>query len=179
MMAVSSIVPPVASALTGPQGTIAGGTAPDPPVPLSDAASPVTDPVSNVLPSPTPSISEATDPISDAIGDATDAVSSATSSAAGTAAGATGDATARGVGPAAPAGAQTSDRESQNASGCAQGACGRPDSDSSLGRAVERVLGFLAETGATLLPWIALAGGLGVLGVVLLRASRRRRTSRT
>src|ERR671935_234858 len=86
MMAVLSIVPPAASALTGPQGTITGRTAPDPPVPLSDATSPVTDPVSNVLPSPTPSISEATDPISDAIGDATDAVSSATSSAAGTAA---------------------------------------------------------------------------------------------
>ena len=178
MMSVLSIVPPVASALTGPQGTITGRTAPDPPVPLSDATSPVTDPVSNVLPSPTPSISEATDPISDAIGDATDAVSSATSSAAGTAAGATGDATARGAGPAAPAGAQTSDRGGQDASGCAPGACGRPDSDSSLGRAVERVLGFLAETGSTLLPWIALAGGLGVLGVVLLRASRRRRASR-
>src|SRR5919201_1110558 len=170
--------PPLRWWVTGQHGTITGRTAPDPPVPLSDATSPVTDPVSNVLPSPTPSISEATAPISDAIGDATDAVSSATSSAAGTAAGATGDATARGAGPAAPAGAQTSDRGGQDASGCAPGACGRPDSDSSLGRAVERVLGFLAETGSTLLPWIALAGGLGVLGVVLLRASRRRRASR-
>jgi hypothetical protein len=137
-----------------------------------------TDAVSDLLPTPTPSISDATDPISDAIGDATDAVSGTASAAAGTASGTTGGATARGVGPAAPAGAQKSAREGQNASGCASGACDRPDSGSSLGQTVERILGFLAETGSTLLPWIGAAVGLGALGVVLLRASRRR-SSRT
>ena len=165
--------------------TVERGTVPDPPRSVTDMGSGASDAVSDLLPTPTPSISDATDPIADAIGDAADAVSGATSGAAGTASGAGADAagaargaTSRGVGPAAPAGAQTSAREGRNPSGCASGACGRPDSRDSLGRTIERILGFLAETGSTLLPWIALAAGLGVLGVVLVRASRRR-TSRT
>jgi hypothetical protein len=167
-----------ASIVASSTSTLEPGTVPDPLRAVPSAASGLSDADTNVLPTPTPSISDVTDPISDAIGDATDAVSGTASAAAGTASGTTGGATARGVGPAAPAGAQRSTRGGQNASGCASGACDRPDSGSSLGQTVERILGFLAETGSTLLPWIALAVGLGALGVLLLRASRRR-SSRT
>lgn len=177
LMAAPWAMPAAAALSFGPTAQEASNIA-------SDPTSAVTDGVSNLLPTPTPSVSVSTDPVSDAIGDATDAVSNTTSGTAGTASGAGTDATgavsgttARGLGPAVPAGAQTSAREGQDPSGCAPDGCGRPDSGGSLGRTIERVLGFLAETGSTLLPWIALAAGLAVLGVILVRAGRRRASS--
>jgi hypothetical protein len=151
-------------------------TLPDPTGPGPDATSGATDP----LPTPTPSISvapdDATDPISDAIRDATDAVSGTASGEASDASGARDAITGSGSGVAGPGvtgTADTSAREGQGRSGCAQ-ACRSGGSSGPLAQAVERVLGFLAETGVTLLPWIGLAVGLAAVGIALLRASKRR-----
>jgi hypothetical protein len=163
--------------------------APQPP----DTVAGGTDPVS--LPTPSVEVSIPTPSVSDAVGDATATVSAAVSDATGVVSGTTGDATGagsgaalpgagpvgaqRGVDPAAAAAAQTRAREGQDPSACdPQGACGGGDESGPIARAIQRVLDFLAETGFTLLPWIALAAGLAVLGIVLVRASRRR-TSRT
>jgi len=163
--------------------------APQPP----DSVAGGTDPVS--LPTPSVEVSIPTPSVSDAVGDATATVSAAVSAATGVVSGTTGDATGagsgaalpgagavgaqRGVDPAAVAAAQAPAREGQDPSACdPQGACGGGDESGPIARAIQQVLDFLAETGFTLLPWIALAAGLAVLGIVLVRASRRR-TSRT
>jgi hypothetical protein len=168
--------------------------APQPPDTVAGGTDPVSLPTPSVevsLPTPSVEVSLPTPSVSDAVGDATATVSAATGVVSGT----TGDATGagsgaalpgagavgaqRGVHPAAVAAAQTRAREGQDPSACdPQGACGGGDESGPIARAIQRVLDFLAETGFTLLPWIALAAGLAALGIVLVRASRRR-TSRT
>jgi LPXTG-motif cell wall-anchored protein len=44
----------------------------------------------------------------------------------------------------------------------------------SLALAVERILGFLAQTGMTLLPWVAIAGALTLAGSLVLQRTRTR-----
>jgi hypothetical protein len=192
------ITAPVEAVSTGTPIEVSSDTFPDP----VGAASGATGPVQDILPTPTPSVpdtSGATGSISDTISGATDAVSGATSGGtdavsgatsggidavsggvAGAAAEATGPGVDHDVGVAATSGGRTSAREGGSTFSCDPGTtCVQGAQDGGpLSQMIERIFNFLAQTGFTLLPWIAIAVALTVLGAVLLRASRRR-TSRT
>jgi hypothetical protein len=126
---------------------------------VSDATDPITDSVSDAIDPTSDTVSDATDPTSDDVSEATDRVSD-TASTPPDALSTGGSGTTKGS-----AGVHTSSRE-ENAAAAATG-------DEVTG-AVERILSLLAQTGLTVLPWIAVAGGLTVLGIFLLRLSRHR-----
>jgi hypothetical protein len=169
-------------------------TAPD----LTDT---ISDPAVDPTPSVSDTVSGATDTVSDVASGATGSVSGATGSASGTtgsvsgttgtvsgAAGSTSLDATSGAGPVAREG---STRMAVGASGGTGGSSASGDSqdigrcdpqtstciggasDGALADAVERILGFLAQTGLPLAGWIAVAVGLGLLGTLLLLRTRR------
>jgi hypothetical protein len=131
---------------------------PTDPIPdtVSDATDPIPDTVSDATDPIPDTVSDATDPIPDTVSDATDPIPGTASSGPATAA--TG---ARGTSQAGTRG-HTSSREAPTAA-----------EDGGLRGAVEQILGFLAQTGLTVLPWIVAAIALTVLGILLLRLSKR------
>jgi hypothetical protein len=160
--AVSSATDPGSDTVSDPADTVSD-TVSDPIDTVSDTVSDPTDTVSDT-------VSDPTDTVSDTVSDATGAVSSAAS-------GATGRGSDYGLGGATTRG-NTPTREGQVPCDAQTNTCFPDPTGSGLARAVERILGVLAQTGWAVLPWIVIAVGLAALGIFLLRSSRRR-TSRT
>jgi hypothetical protein len=127
----------------------------------------------NPIPSPTAPISDrvsdATDPISDTVSDATDPISDTAPGGVSTGASGTTHAGTRG---------HTSNPEGHKVPCDPQTCIPAAAEGGGLSGVVERIIGFLAQTGWTVLPWVMLAVGLTALGILLLRLSKHR-ASRT
>ena len=148
------------------------------------------DPTVDPTPSVSDTISGATDPVSDVASGATDTVTGTTGTVSGAASDATGsDATSGAgavsregstrmvVGASGGAGGGTAASEGGDGGRCdpqTSTCIGGTSDDGALTQALERILGFLAQTGLSLAGWIAVAGGLGLLGTLILLRTRRR-----
>jgi hypothetical protein len=82
------------------------------------------------------------------------------------------------VGASPTTGGRTTAREVPDVAPCdaVVNPCARAASSDGgpLSLAVERILGFLAQTGMTLLPWMLMAAGLALAGTVVLEWTRVR-----
>jgi hypothetical protein len=183
---ISSPTGTVSDTVSNPTGTVSD-TVSDPTGTVSDTVSDPTDTVSDTVSDPTDTVSDTvsdpTDTVSDTVSDPTgtvsDSVSDATGAVSTAGSGAAGRGSDYGLGVGASTRGNTSTREGQNSPCDTQTSTCIPDAaGSGFAGGVERILGLLAQTGWAVMPWIVIAAGLTVLGIFLLRSSRRR-SSRT
>jgi hypothetical protein len=162
-------IPDAASSAIDPGST----TVSDPIASVSDT---VSDPVASVSDTVSDPVASVSDTVAGATGAVSDTVAGATGAVSDTVAGATGRASDHSLGVGASTSGNTPIREGQDVPCDAQTNMCTPDAaeGGSLAGVVERILGFLALTGWEVLPWIVIAVGLTVLGIFLLRSSRRR-----